>query len=107
MAAAAGGASKGQKSQAVLTYTKSRGLYGGVTVEGTSIKEKADVNAGMFGKGVTSAQILKGEAAFSSNAGGKGLSRLYEVVKQAEGKAADEAVLGDVAGAETPGDMKE
>ncbi|KAK2801667.1 hypothetical protein FQN51_005211 [Onygenales sp. PD_10] len=45
----------------VWTYTKSRGLYGGLTVDGTVIREKPEVNEEVYGVGVTSGQILRGE----------------------------------------------
>ncbi|KAK3053065.1 hypothetical protein LTR09_005691 [Extremus antarcticus] len=103
MAAKFGG-SNGGDGEAVMTFTKSRGLYGGVTVDGTVIKEKADVNAGMFGVGVTSAKILKGEVEVRGE--GVGLKKLFEVVKFAEGRAADGKVVGLVDGGETPGSVE-
>ncbi|SPO05381.1 related to YSC84 - protein involved in the organization of the actin cytoskeleton [Cephalotrichum gorgonifer] len=45
----------------IWTYTKSRGLYGGLTVDGTVIKEKSDENAAFYGSSVTSVQILQGK----------------------------------------------
>lgn len=107
MAAAIGSAKKdSQKADAVLTYTKSRGLYGGVTVDGTVIKEKTEVNADAYGKGSTQAQILKGDAVLQGTEGKEreGLRRLYEIVKQAEGKKADEGVLRRMSQEKTPGD---
>ncbi|XEV06080.1 hypothetical protein FSHL1_011367 [Fusarium sambucinum] len=67
----------------VWTYTKSRGVYGGLTVDGTVIKEKKDVNAEFYGCEVSSAQILDGqmETGWSQNIQG-----LLEVIKTAEGK---------------------
>ncbi|OBS21611.1 hypothetical protein FPOA_07947 [Fusarium poae] len=70
----------------VWTYTKSRGVYGGLTVDGTVIKEKKDVNAEFYGREVSSAQILDGqvETGWSQNIQG-----LLEVVKAAEGKGTE------------------
>jgi SH3 domain-containing YSC84-like protein 1 len=48
------------ETKPVWTYTRSRGLYGGVTVDGTSIKEQSDSNAEFYGRSVTTAQILSG-----------------------------------------------
>ena len=45
----------------VWTYTHSRGLYGGLTVDGTVVREKKDANAKFYGGTVTTAQILRGE----------------------------------------------
>lgn len=104
MVAAVGPASK-NTAQAVVTYTRSRGLYGGVTVEGTVIREKSEMNAGAYGEGVTGANILKGEAHLRVEDGSKaiGLQRLSEVMKHAEGKVADGKVVQQVQGEDTPG----
>ncbi|KAH7311544.1 hypothetical protein B0I35DRAFT_411727 [Stachybotrys elegans] len=45
----------------VWTYTRSKGIYGGLTVDGTVIKEKASENAEFYGPGFSTAQILHGE----------------------------------------------
>ncbi|WXC66033.1 hypothetical protein SNK03_011818 [Fusarium graminearum] len=70
----------------VWTYTKSRGVYGGLTVDGTVIKEKRDVNAEFYGREVSSDQILDGqiETGWSQN-----IQELLEVVKAVEGKDAE------------------
>ena len=44
----------------VWTYTKSRGLYGGVTLDGTVIQEQEKANAEFYGSAVTAAQVLQG-----------------------------------------------
>jgi SH3 domain-containing YSC84-like protein 1 len=49
------------ETKPVWTYTRSRGLYGGVTVDGTSIKEQSDANAEFYGTSVSTAQILSGK----------------------------------------------
>ncbi|KIW68657.1 hypothetical protein PV04_04585 [Phialophora macrospora] len=85
----------------VWTYTKSRGIYGGLTVDGTSIKEKTSVNAEAYGSKITAAQILKGDAKWPSTV------QLPEVLKMGEGKSADAKVLGAVSTEPTPGDLKE
>ncbi|KAF4447961.1 hypothetical protein F53441_8552 [Fusarium austroafricanum] len=88
----------------VWTYTKSRGVYGGLTVDGTSIKEKKDVNAEFYGAEVTSTQILEGKVngGWSSNIQG-----LLEVVKSAEGKSADNKILQGISAEPIPGDLTE
>jgi SH3 domain-containing YSC84-like protein 1 len=85
----------------VWTYTKSRGLYGGLTVDGTVLSEKAEVNAKQYGKKITAAKILKGEVKWPET------RRLPEVLKIAEKKSADAAVLGGMSSEPTPGDMTE
>ncbi|RGP68812.1 hypothetical protein FSPOR_5017 [Fusarium sporotrichioides] len=70
----------------VWTYTKSRGIYGGLTVDGTVTKEKKDVNAEFYEREVSSAQILDGqiETGWSQN-----IQELLDVVKVAEGKGSE------------------
>lgn len=88
----------------VWTYTKSRGIYGGLTVDGTVIKEKRDVNAEFYGAEVSSAQILEGNV----NGGwSPRIVELLEVVKTAEGKSADKSVLQGISTEPTPGDLTE
>ena len=68
-----------EEKKAVFTYTKSKGLYGGVTVGGTVVAVKQDVNEGWYGvKGVGVKNILAGEV----NAGEwpKGMEGLREVL---------------------------
>ncbi|KIW09861.1 hypothetical protein PV08_11962 [Exophiala spinifera] len=85
----------------IWTYTKSLGLYGGITVDGTIIKEKSDVNARAYGGKITAAQILKGEARSVPS------GQLPEVLKLAEGNAADSKILDSISTEPTPGDLKE
>ncbi|KAF4951712.1 hypothetical protein FSARC_12835 [Fusarium sarcochroum] len=88
----------------VWTYTKSRGIYGGLTVDGTVIKEKRDVNAGFYGSELSSAQILEGQVHSGWSAG---IQELLEVVKIAEGKSADKTILQGISTKPTPGDLTE
>lgn len=93
----------------VWTYTKSRGLYGGVTVDGTSIKETVDVNADFYGAKVTAVDILAGRVnpQAGSNKWPAGAKHLIEVLKLAEGKGADDKILEEISTEPTPGDLKE
>jgi lipid-binding SYLF domain-containing protein len=104
-----GGTADMKEIKPVWTYTKSRGLYGGVTVDGTSIKEKADANAEFYGSKVTAAQILKGgiQAQDGSSKWPAGAKQLIEVLKLAEGKGVDEKVLQEISNEPTPGDLEE
>lgn len=99
--------SKMAAEKPVWVYTKSRGLYGGLTVDGTVIKEKSDMNADFYGAKVSGEQILRGEV--SQQAGDAkwpaGASKLTEVLKLAEGKTADKTVLQDISNEPTPGDL--
>ncbi|KAF4993053.1 hypothetical protein FGRMN_6741 [Fusarium graminum] len=88
----------------IWKYTKSRGIYGGLTVDGTVIREKRDVNADFYGAELSSAQILDGQA----HAGwSPRIQELLEVVKAAEGKSADKNILQSVGTEPNPGDMTE
>lgn len=93
----------------VWTYTKSRGLYGGLTVDGTIIKERGDANAEFFGKKVSAAQVLRGEVESRGgpNVWPAGAKQLTEVLKLAEGKAGDKRVLQEISTEPTPGDLED
>src|SRR5262245_57420286 len=45
---------------AVYTYSRSQGLFGGVSLEGTAIGTRDDANAAYYGKPVTAQEILSG-----------------------------------------------
>jgi lipid-binding SYLF domain-containing protein len=45
---------------AMFSYSKSKGLYGGVSVEGTVLIDRSDANSESFGRPVTAKQILSG-----------------------------------------------
>jgi lipid-binding SYLF domain-containing protein len=99
-----GGTANVGEVKPVWTYTKSRGIYGGLTVDGTVIKEKRDVNTEFYGGEISSAQILDGQA----HAGwSPRIQELLEVVKAAEGKNADKSILQGVSTEPTPGDLTE
>ncbi|KAL1897459.1 hypothetical protein Sste5346_004197 [Sporothrix stenoceras] len=85
----------------VLTYTRSKGLYGGLTLDGTVIKEKPDTNAEFYGSKLTTAEILSGKVPAQNNwpAGG---TQLIEVLKLAEGKDGDAKVLQEVNAEDSP-----
>jgi SH3 domain-containing YSC84-like protein 1 len=46
---------------AVYTYSRSQGLFAGVSLEGTGVGTRDDVNAGYYGRRVTAAEILAGK----------------------------------------------
>lgn len=93
----------------VWTYTKSRGLYGGLTLDGTVIKERPDANADFYGAKLTSAQILNGEIPTQDGASKwpAGAKKLTEVLKMAKGKGADAKVPKGSSTDPTPGDLKD
>ncbi|RFU30429.1 hypothetical protein B7463_g5892, partial [Scytalidium lignicola] len=102
-----GGTANIREVSPVWTYTKSRGLYGGLTIDGTVIKERPSANADFYGHNVTSAQILSGEAKAQNKSGDfpAGTKQLIEVIKMAEGERADASVLQDISTEPTPGDL--
>lgn len=93
----------------VWVYTKSRGFYGGLTVDGTVISQRPEANADFYGVKVSSEQILKGEVAAqcSPTQWPLGATKLTEALKLAEGKKADSTVLQEISNEPTPGDLQE
>jgi lipid-binding SYLF domain-containing protein len=47
-------------SEATRTYCFSKGLFAGISIEGTVILERKDANAQFYGKSITSEQLLSG-----------------------------------------------
>lgn len=45
---------------AVYSYSKTRGLFAGISVEGSVILERSDANAKMYGRRVTTFELLNG-----------------------------------------------
>lgn len=101
--------SKNRQAEPVWVYTKSKGFYGGLTVDGTVISQRPETNADFYGSKITSDQILSG-AVMPQNEATKwpaGASRLTESLKMAEGKTADSTVLQGISNEPTPGDLQE
>ncbi|KAI1377060.1 hypothetical protein F4677DRAFT_66251 [Hypoxylon crocopeplum] len=113
-------AALGKGGKPVWSYMKSRGLYGGVQVDGTVVVQRPDANAAFYGMdkiGVD--KILRGEVenptGGSGDVGGRkneglvrwpqGARQLIEVLKAAEGKGADESVMKELGNQPTPGDL--
>jgi len=67
---------------ALWSYSKSKGLFAGISVEGTGIIERKDANKKFYGKEVTATQILLGEVA----APPLDVTVLYDVIKRAESR---------------------
>jgi lipid-binding SYLF domain-containing protein len=47
----------------ILSYSRSRGVFAGVSLEGATLRQDADDNEELYGKPVTPNQILDGELA--------------------------------------------
>jgi lipid-binding SYLF domain-containing protein len=58
---------------AVYTYSRSQGLFGGISLEGTVVATRNDANAQYYGRAVTPGQILSGKVKVP--AGAKPLQR--------------------------------
>lgn len=65
---------------ALYSYSKCKGLFAGVSLEGTIIIERKDTNKQFYGKEVSAEQILTGKAEVSVELP----SILYNVIKKAE-----------------------
>ena len=74
------------ESSPVWTYTRSRGLYGGVTLESTGFKEQRKANAEFYGETITAAQILQGavQAQKDSTQWPMGANKLMTTLKSFE-----------------------
>jgi lipid-binding SYLF domain-containing protein len=101
--------SKTKDVEPVWVYTKSRGFYGGATVDGTIINQKPEMNANFYGSKVTSEQILKGQVMPQEGATQwpAGAAQLTEILKMIEGKTANPTVLQEISSEPTPGDLQE
>jgi lipid-binding SYLF domain-containing protein len=104
-----GGTANMKEVKPIWTYTSSKGLYGGVTMDGTVIKERSDANADFYGLVVATAEILKGQVQVQDGESKwpAGARQLIEVLKFAEGKSADGKVLQEISTEPTPGDLNE
>ena len=84
----------------VWTYTKSRGLYAGVAIDGTIVVERKSENEHFYGiKGVKNTTILSGEVQAPAGT----MVQLWETLQAAEGREHDAGKLPP-AGGQTPGD---
>lgn len=64
---------------ALFSYSKSRGLFAGVSVEGTILIERKDANKTFYGREISAEEILSGKTDKPSS-----ISILYETIKKAE-----------------------
>ena len=44
----------------ILGYSRSRGIYAGISLEGSTLREDADANDAMFGRKVSNREVLSG-----------------------------------------------
>ncbi|KDR82589.1 hypothetical protein GALMADRAFT_237983 [Galerina marginata CBS 339.88] len=64
----------------MFSYSKSKGLFAGVSLEGTALIERKDANRDFYGSPVPAREILGGRVPPPEVA-----SRLYEIIEAAEG----------------------
>ncbi|GAA5912413.1 hypothetical protein JCM8208_005162 [Rhodotorula glutinis] len=74
----------------MFTYSKSRGLFAGVSLEGTALIERKDANEAFYGQAIPAVDLLSGKVPPPEAA-----SALYECIEAAE--SVDEAGLPDQA----------
>ena len=84
------------------SYIKSRGLFAGVSIDGTVLMSRNDANGVFYNeRGITARTILMGDVAWP--AAGK---PLFEVLKALEGRTdVDQALVEEVGSAPPPGDI--
>ncbi|KAK4698491.1 SH3 domain-containing YSC84-like protein 1, partial [Phenoliferia sp. Uapishka_3] len=74
----------------MFTYSKSKGLFAGVSLEGTALIERKDANEAFYGQAIPAIDLLTGKVPPPEAA-----SALYEAIEAAEG--VDESGLPDQA----------
>src|SRR5580698_8300538 len=74
--AAANGYNADSMKVDVLTYSRSKGLFAGVSLSGASMETDDDANKALYGKAITAKQIIDGGE--STPAAGKGLVDLLD-----------------------------
>lgn len=87
----------------VWSYVKSRGLYGGLQIDGTIIVERNDENARFYGERMPVGQILAGNVRHVPQE----TRMLMEVVKAAEGRTdVDSGMMAQADSMPPPGDVE-
>lgn len=69
----------------MLSYSRSRGLFAGVSVSGMTLRTDGDANRNLYGREVSARQILKNDVTMPDEA-----KPLIAAIKQATEKAAEE-----------------
>jgi len=62
----------------MLSYSRSRGAFAGVSLEGTTLRPDGDGNARLYGKGVDAADIVMGSKHQAPEAGRRLVARLQK-----------------------------
>jgi len=72
----------------LFTYSKNKGLYAGLALEGTVLIERKDTNTTFYGQPITASDLLSGRVPAPEAA-----SKMYDILEAAEG--VDETGLPD------------
>jgi lipid-binding SYLF domain-containing protein len=87
----------------IWTYVKSRGLYGGLQIDGTIIVERNDENAKFYNERIPVGQILAGNVRHVP----QDVKMLMEVLKAAEGRTdIDSGIMAQADAMPPPGDVE-
>ncbi len=62
----------------MLSYSRARGVFAGISLEGTTLRPDGDANARLYGKGVTAATIVEESKLETPASGRKLVSRLQQ-----------------------------
>jgi lipid-binding SYLF domain-containing protein len=73
----------------ILAYSRSRGLFAGLSIEGATLRPDADANRNLFGGDIPAKQIVFGEASPPESTGGF-LLTLAKYATRAEGEVIEE-----------------
>ncbi|KAI8140271.1 hypothetical protein BJV82DRAFT_623387 [Fennellomyces sp. T-0311] len=79
--AAVAGDYRDKKIAPMFSYTKSKGLFAGVSIEGTGVIELTKTNTGFYGHPVKAEQLLRGDIAPPAEA-----KVLYDMITRAENR---------------------
>ena len=66
----------------MLSYSRARGVFAGISLEGTTLRPDGDANARLYGKGVTAATIVEESKLETPASGRKLVSRLQQASPQ-------------------------
>lgn len=72
---------KDRKVAPVFSYTKSKGLFAGMSIEGTALLELQKANSNFYGKPVRAEALLRGEVEPPAEA-----QVLYQTIQKAESR---------------------
>ena len=66
----------------MLSYSRARGVFAGISLEGTTLRPDKDANERLYGKGMSAAEIIGESKVEAPEAGRKLVSRLQQASPQ-------------------------